>query len=86
MFESYELPPPEAVADLDDLGLLDTMELATALETVAIDVQVAVKRELCMRQVRAAAMTRPTPPRPRALPSSSSRRRRRKSRKRRRRH
>lgn len=61
MFESYELPPPEAVADLDDLGLLDTMELATALETVAIDVQVAVMRELCRRQVRAAAMTRPTP-------------------------
>jgi hypothetical protein len=42
MFDSIELPPPEAIADLDDFGLLDTMELATTLETVAIDVQVAV--------------------------------------------
>jgi hypothetical protein len=42
MFDSIELPPPEAIADLDDFGLLDAMELATTLETVAIDVQVAV--------------------------------------------
>ena len=52
MFESFELPPPEAVAGLDDLGLLDTMELATVLETMAVDVQVAVIREICRRQVR----------------------------------
>jgi hypothetical protein len=86
MFESYELPPPEAVAGLDDLGLLDTMELATVLETMAVDVQAAVIREICRRQVHETAGTRPTPPRPRALTSSSRssrRRRRRKARKRR---
>jgi hypothetical protein len=84
MFDSYELPPPEAVASLDDLGLLDTMEVATVVETLAVDVQAAVIREICRRQVRAAAGTRPTPPRPRAI-GSSPRRRRRKARKRRRR-
>jgi hypothetical protein len=85
MFESFQLPPPEAVAGLDDLGLLDTMELATVLETMAVDVQVAVIREICSRQVRRSAGTRPTPPRTRALSSSRSsrRRRRRKARKRR---
>jgi hypothetical protein len=83
MFESIELPPPEAIADLDDFGLLDTMELATTLETVAIDVQVAVIRELCRRQVRPAAGTGPMPS-ARAL-TSSPRRRQRKARKRRRR-
>jgi len=77
MFDTFELPPPEAVASLDDLGLLDTMELATMLESVAVDVQVAVMRELCRRRVREAAVTRPTSPRPRAIPRSSRRRRRR---------
>jgi hypothetical protein len=89
MFDSFELPPPEAVAGLDDLGLLDTMELATVLETMAVDVQAAVIREICRRQVRGTAGTGPTPPRARALTSSSRssrRRRRRKARKRRRRH
>jgi hypothetical protein len=89
MFDSFELPPPEAVAGLDDLGLLDTMELATVLETMAVDVQAAVIREICRRQVRGTAGTRPTPPRARALTSSSRssrRRRRRKARMRRQRH
>jgi hypothetical protein len=89
MFESYELPPPEAVGGLDDRGLLGTMELATVLETLAVDVQAAVILELCRRQVRTTAATCPTPPRPRALTSSSRssrRRRRRKARKRRLRH
>jgi len=81
MFESYELPPPEAVAGLDDVGLLDTMELATVLETIAVDVQVAVIREICRRRIGPTARSRPTPPGPRALPSSS-RRRKRKARKR----
>jgi hypothetical protein len=88
MFESIELPPPEAVAGLDEHGLLATMELATVLETMAVDVQVAVIREICRRQMRTTAGTRPTPPHQRALTSSSrsSRRRRRKARKRRQRH
>jgi len=85
MFESIELPPPEAIAGLDDFGLLDTMELATTLETVAIDVQIAVIEELCRRQVRQAAGTGPPPQRPRAVTSTPRRRRRRKARKRRRR-
>jgi hypothetical protein len=86
MFDSFELPPPEAVAGLDDIGLIDTMELATVLETLAVDVQIAVIQEICRRRVRGAAGTRPTPPRARALSSSSRssrRRRRRKARKRR---
>jgi hypothetical protein len=89
MFESYELPPLEAVAGLDELVLLNTMELATVLETMAVDVQVAVMRELCRRRVRTSAGTHPTPPHQRALTSSSRsarRRRRRKARKRRQRH
>ena len=87
MFDS-SLPPPEAVAGLDEVGLLATMELATAPETIAVDVQIAVVREMCRRQSRATAGTRPTPPPRRALTSSSrsSRRRRRKARKRRQRH
>jgi hypothetical protein len=84
MFDSYELPSPAAVASLDDLGLLDTMEVATFVETLAVDVQAAVIREICKRQVRGTAATHPTPPRPRAI-ASSPRRRRRKARKRRRR-
>jgi len=83
MFDSFELPPPQAVASLDDMGLLDTMELATVLETIAVDVQVAVIQEICRRQVRGAARTRPTPPRALSSSSRSSRRRRRKARKRR---
>jgi len=63
MFGSIELPPPEAIGGLDDFGLLDTMELATTLETVAIDVQIAVIRELCRRQGHPAAGTGPPPPR-----------------------
>jgi hypothetical protein len=78
------LPPLEAVAGLDDIGLIDTMELATVLETLAVDVQVAVIQEICRRQVRGAAGTRPTPPRALSSSSRSSpRRRRRKARKRR---
>ncbi|HEX2285524.1 MAG TPA: hypothetical protein VHI10_12010 [Mycobacterium sp.] len=81
MFESFELPPPEAVADLDDLGLLDTMALATMVETAAFEVRTAVISEIYTRQLH--ATSRPETARPHAaLPS---RRRRRKSRKRRRR-
>jgi hypothetical protein len=86
MFDSFELPPPEAVAGMDDLGLLDAMEVAAVLETLAVDVQVAVFKEICRRRVRGTAGTHPAPPRPRALASSTRRRRRRKARKRRRRH
>jgi hypothetical protein len=89
MFDSFELLPPGAVAGLDDTGLLDTMELATVLETIAVDVQVAVMREMFRRQVRGTAGTRPTPPRTRALTGSSRssrRRRKRKARRRRQRH
>jgi hypothetical protein len=80
MFESFELPTPEAVADLDDLGLLDTMALATMVETAAFEVRTAAIQEIYTRQLR--ATSRPTPTRQRAaLPSR--RRRRRKGRKRR---
>jgi hypothetical protein len=82
MFESFELPTPEAVASLDDVGLLDTMALATVVETAAFEVRSAAIHEIYVRQMRAA--TRPTPSRPTAaLPSR--RRRRRKARKRNRR-
>jgi hypothetical protein len=54
MFDSFELSVPAAVAGLDDIGLIDTMELATVLETLAVDVQIAVIREICRRQVRGA--------------------------------
>jgi hypothetical protein len=84
MFESIELPNADVVADLDDVGLLDAMALATVVETAAIDVRVAAIREIYQRGLGAIAGTRPKPPRPRAaLPSP--RRRRRKARKRRRR-
>jgi hypothetical protein len=86
MFDTYELPPPEAVAGLDDLGLLDTMEVATVVETLAVDVQAAVFREIYRRQLRGTTDTRQAAPRSRSLTSSTRRRRRRKSRKRRRRH
>ena len=35
MFETIELRGPETVPDLDDLGLLDAMALATVVETAA---------------------------------------------------
>jgi hypothetical protein len=31
MFDSFELPPPEAVAGLDELGLLDTKVASPSL-------------------------------------------------------
>ena len=59
MFDSFELPPPQAVTGLDDIGLIDTMELATVLETMAVDVQVAVIQEICRRQIRGAGWDAP---------------------------
>jgi hypothetical protein len=85
MFETIELPLPDAVINLDDLGLLDAMALATLVETAAIDVRVAAVREIYRRGLGSAAGSAPTPTGPRAA-SASPRRRRRKTRKRRRRH
>jgi len=84
MFETIELPGPETVPDLDDLGLLDAMALATVVETAAIDVRVAAIREIYRRGLRAATGSAPKPSSPRAA-LGSPRRRRRKARKRRRR-
>jgi hypothetical protein len=82
MFESIELPFPEDVAGLDDVGLLDAMAVATVVETAAIDVRIAAIHEIYRRNMSSTAGTgaKPTPPHA-AVPSS--RRRRRKARKRR---
>ena len=84
MFETIELPDADVVADLDDLGLLDAMALATVVETAAIDVRVAAIREIYRRGLGSIAGPRPNPPRLHAA-RPSSRCRRRKARKRRRR-
>jgi hypothetical protein len=84
MFETIELPEAGSVADLDDLGLLDAMALATVVETAAIDVRIAAIREIYRRGLGSVASTRPNPTR-RSAAVPSSRRRRRKARKRRRR-
>ena len=84
MFETIELPGPETVRDLDDLGLLDAMALATVVETAAIDVRLAAIREIYRRGLGVAAGSAPAPSRPSAS-LGSPRRRRRKARKRRRR-
>ena len=82
MFESMELPHPDEVAGMDDVGLLDALALATVVETTAIDLRIAAIQEIYLRGLRSGAGTRPQPPRPRAaLPSP--RRQRRKRRKRR---
>jgi hypothetical protein len=87
MFESYVLPAPRMVAALDDVALLDAISVATAVETLAVDLRRAVFEEIVRRRTRSTPATRPNLVRPRvALPSSSPRRRRRKARKRRRRH
>jgi hypothetical protein len=81
MFESIEIPSPESMAGLDDLGLVDALATATLVESLAVEVRIAAIEEMYARQLSRRAPTRP----PRAaLPSS--RRRRRKVRKRRRRH
>jgi hypothetical protein len=78
MFESIEMPSPEAMAGLDDLGLVDAVATATLVESLAVEVRIAAIQEMYTRQLSTRAPTRP----PRAaLPSS--RRRRRKARKRR---
>ena len=85
MFETVELPGPETVPDLDDLGLLDAMAVATLIETAAVDVRVAAIREIYRRGLRATAGPAPKPSSPRAGRGSRGGRRR-KARKRRRRH
>lgn len=82
MFDSIELPTPEMVASLDDVDLLDTMAVATVVETAAFEVRTAVLQEMYTRQLRATARSKRSRPRA-TLPST--RRRRRKARKRRRR-
>ncbi|MBE1550114.1 hypothetical protein GGC64_004154 [Mycobacterium sp. OAS707] len=84
MFETIDLPGPETFPDLDDLGLLDAMLLATVVETAAMDVRVAAIQEIYRRGLRAATGSAPTPSSPRVA-LGSPRRRRRKARKRRRR-
>jgi hypothetical protein len=86
MFDSYELPQPDEIAGLSDAGLFDAMTMATLMETAAIEVRLAAIEEICVRQLRAPATTRPTPPRPQAALQRPSRRRRRTRRKRRNRH
>jgi hypothetical protein len=82
MFESFELPAPATLASLDDLGLVDAVDTATLVESLAMEVRVAAIQEMYTRQLEAVAATGPTPSRPHAaLPSS--RRRSRKARKRR---
>ncbi len=83
MFESYELPKPEAIAGLDDRGLVDAMAVATIVESAAMEVRFAAIQEMYARQSPARGPSRP--PRPRAALPSSRRRRGRKARKRRRR-
>jgi hypothetical protein len=77
MLDAIELPKPEDVGALDDLGLVDAMAVATVVERAAIQVRIAAMREIYERQLRA-----PVPSRP---PQSASRRRARRRRKQRRR-
>jgi hypothetical protein len=82
MFESIELPAPATLAALDDLGLVDAVDTATLVESLAMEVRVAAIEEMYARQLGAVAGTGSAPPPPHAaLPSS--RRRSRKARKRR---
>jgi hypothetical protein len=84
MFESIELPAPATLAALDDLGLVDAVDTATLVESLAKEVRVAAIEEMYTRQLDAVAGTGSAPPPPHAhaaLPSS--RRRSRKARKRR---
>jgi hypothetical protein len=82
MFESIELPHPEDVAGLDDVGLLDAMAVAAVVETAAIDVRFSAIEEIYRRNMAPVVGSGSTPPPPHAaLPSS--RRRSRKARKRR---
>jgi hypothetical protein len=83
MFESLELPSPAMLASLDDLGLVDAVDTATLVESLAMEVRVAAIQEMYTRQLEAVAGAGPTPSHlPAALPSAP-RRRRRKARKRR---
>jgi hypothetical protein len=84
MFEAIELPAPETLASLDDLGLVDAVDTATLVESLAMEVRVAAIQEMYTRQLEAVAGTGPTPSQlPAALPSAPPRRRRRNARKRR---
>jgi hypothetical protein len=80
MFETIELPAPETLASLDDLGLVDAVDTATLVESLAMEVRVAAIQEMYTRQLEAVAGAGPTPA---ALPSAPPRRRRRNARKRR---
>ena len=66
---------------MDDVGLLNTMALATVVETTAIDLRIAALQEIYLRGLRSSAGSRPQPPHPRAaLPSPRSKRRKRRKR------
>jgi hypothetical protein len=82
MFESIELPAPATLAALDDLGLVEAVDTATLVESLAMEVRIAAIEEMYTRQLEAVAGTSSAPSRPHAaLPSS--RHRSRKARKRR---
>ena len=84
MFETFELPAPVSLGSFDDLELAAAVDTATLVESLALEVRIAVIQQMYTRQLHTTAGTRPTPSAPRAaLPPPRSRRRRRKARKRR---
>ncbi|WP_142760712.1 hypothetical protein [Mycobacterium sp. MFM001] len=84
MFESYELPRRDQIAELDEVGLVDAMAVATLMESAALDVRLAAIQEMYER-LRPSASTRSSPPHPKAALRPPSNRRSRRSRKRKRR-
>jgi hypothetical protein len=84
MFESYELPGPDEIARLDDVGLVDVMALSALMESAAVEVRLAAIEEMYAR-LRPPPNTRPRPPRLEAAVRPPANRRRRRNRKRKRR-
>jgi hypothetical protein len=84
MFESVELPRPDEIARLDDLGLVDAVTLAMLVESVAVEVRLAAIDEMSTR-LHPVASNRPCPPRLATAPRPPSKRQRRRRRKRKRR-
>jgi hypothetical protein len=78
MFESYELPGPDEITGLDELGLVDAVAIATLMESAASEVRLAAMKEMYVR-------LRPSAPAIGAHPRPPRNRQRRRNRKRRRR-
>jgi hypothetical protein len=74
-----ELPTPDELARLDDVGLFRTMAIAEGLESAAKHSRLAALEELYARRARSGATVRPRP-RPARRPRSRRKRKMRKAR------